>query len=114
MADMEAKPSKEYLSRSLSVGSVYLKNFTLAKADSLRPKSSSVCVDCWTFENLTLEEMLSLFVSENQTDWKGLLPCLLMAYRSSEHESTKLSPAEVMLGWKVTLPLSAQLPQTNL
>lgn len=61
--------------------------------------------------NRTLEDMLSLVVSENQKDWDAWLPYLLMAYRSAEHESTGFSPAEIMLGRMVTLPLSAQLPR---
>ncbi|KAJ8017967.1 hypothetical protein HOLleu_44301 [Holothuria leucospilota] len=61
--------------------------------------------------NRTLECMLSLVVAENQQDWDTWLPYLMMAYRSAEHESTKFSPAEVIFGRRVNLPLCAQLPK---
>ena len=31
--------------------------------------------------NRTMETMLRMFVSENQSDWDEKLPCVLMAYR---------------------------------
>ena len=45
--------------------------------------------------NRTLEAMLSKFVDENQKDWDLYLPLVMMAYRSSEHESTGFSPIEI-------------------
>ncbi|PIK38622.1 Retrovirus-related Pol polyprotein from transposon [Apostichopus japonicus] len=61
--------------------------------------------------NRTLEDMLSLVVSENQKDWDSWLPYMLMAYRSAEHESTGFPPAELMFGRAVDLPLTSQLPK---
>ena len=55
--------------------------------------------------NRTLEAMLSKFVAENQKDWDELLPFVMMAYRSSVHESTGCSPSEMMLGRNVQLPV---------
>ena len=37
--------------------------------------------------NSTLETMLSAFVRENQRDWDEYVYLLMLAYRSSEHES---------------------------
>lgn len=42
--------------------------------------------------------MLRIFVSENFDDWDDLLPYLLMAYRATEHKSTKYSPNLMMWG----------------
>ncbi|CAC5383220.1 unnamed protein product [Mytilus coruscus] len=38
-------------------------------------------------------------------DWDEQLPWALMAYRSSEHETTKLSPCMLMLGLEIKLPI---------
>lgn len=48
--------------------------------------------------------MLSIFVSENFDDWGDLLPYLLMAYRVTEHKSTKCSPNIMMLGRETNFP----------
>ena len=45
--------------------------------------------------------MLSKSVDENQKDWDLYLPLLMMAYRSSVHESTGFSLNEMMLGCEV-------------
>ena len=39
-----------------------------------------------------------------------LLPAVMMAYRSSVHESTGFSPYRLMLGEECTLPMDAGLP----
>lgn len=54
--------------------------------------------------NRTLRQMLSIFVSENFDDWDDLLPYLLMAYRATEHKSTKCSPNLMMLGRETNFP----------
>ena len=55
--------------------------------------------------NRTMECMLTSFVSADQRDWDIHLPFLTMAYRSTEHESTKLTPNMLMLGREIELPL---------
>ena len=55
--------------------------------------------------NRTLERMLRAFVSSHQRDWDKYLPYLTMAYRSSQHESTKYTPNRLMLGREVNLPI---------
>ena len=47
--------------------------------------------------NRTLEAQLSKFVSDHQRDWDKLVPLLLMAYRTSVHETTDQTPARLML-----------------
>jgi hypothetical protein len=37
--------------------------------------------------NRTIEDMISKFVSKNQKDWDLYLPYLMMAYRSSVHDT---------------------------
>ena len=40
--------------------------------------------------------MLAMFAGENKDDWDDLLPAVMMAYRSSAHESTGFSPFRLM------------------
>ena len=55
--------------------------------------------------NKTLAYMLSTLVSDNQRDWDELIPYVMMAYRSSEHETTGVSPNLLMLGRETSTPL---------
>ncbi|KAK3093316.1 hypothetical protein FSP39_013979 [Pinctada imbricata] len=55
--------------------------------------------------NRTLTAMLSAFVNENHTDWDEQLQYVMMAYRSSEHETTGLTPNFLMLGREICTPL---------
>lgn len=55
--------------------------------------------------NRTLIQMLSICVNENYHSWDEHLPFLLMAYRSTEHNSTKCTPNLLMLGREVNCPL---------
>ena len=55
--------------------------------------------------NRTLCTMLGTFVEDNQRIWDTLLPYVMMAYRSTEHETTGMSPNMLMLGQETTIPL---------
>ena len=55
--------------------------------------------------NRTLPMMLAMFAGENRDDWDDLLPTVMMAYRSSVHESTGYSPYRLMFGEECTLPM---------
>ena len=55
--------------------------------------------------NRTLEAMLSAHVNAQQSDWDVHLQRCLLAYRSSVHSSTKETPARLMFGREVTLPV---------
>ena len=55
--------------------------------------------------NRTLTTMLSAFVNDNHTDWDEQLPYVMMAYRSSIHETTGFTPNSLMLGREVSTPL---------
>ena len=49
--------------------------------------------------------MLSAFVSSNHKDWDEHLPYVMMAYRSTEHETTGMTPNMLMFGREVSMPL---------
>lgn len=53
----------------------------------------------------TLLQYLSQFVSDHQKDWDEWIPTFLLAYRTSRHETTAMSPAMVFLGRELRLPL---------
>ena len=55
--------------------------------------------------NRTLTTMLSNFVNENHNDWDKHLQYVMMAYRSTIHETTGFSPNALMLGREVCTPL---------
>ena len=61
--------------------------------------------------NRTLLMMLAMFAGENRDDWDDLLPAVMMAYRSSVHESTGFSPYRLMFGEECTLPMDVGLPR---
>lgn len=58
--------------------------------------------------NRTLLSMLSKYVSENQRDWDVHLQKVMMGYRTSKHESTKFTPAYILFGRELRLPLDVQ------
>ena len=49
--------------------------------------------------------MLSSYVNEHHTNWDIILPYVMMAHRSAEHETTGCTPNRLMLGREVTTPL---------
>ena len=63
--------------------------------------------------NRTLLMMLAMFAGETKEDWDDLLPAVMMAYRSSAHESTGISPYRLMFGEECTLPMDIGLPRQD-
>ena len=59
--------------------------------------------------NGTLTQILSAYVHDNQRDWDNLLPIALFGYRIAIQESTKRSPAELLYGRQIRLPLNWDL-----
>ena len=55
--------------------------------------------------NRTILNMLSAFVSEHQRDWDEYIPLVMIAYRSSVHESTGTSASKMTFGHKIRLPI---------
>ena len=45
--------------------------------------------------NRTIQNMIASYVSDSQPDWDEHIPLLLLAYRSSVHETTGVSPARM-------------------
>jgi transposase InsO family protein len=81
------------------------------------PQSDGLVERC----NATLEAMLSKVVSSHQKDWDVFLQPLMMAYRSSAHDTTGYSPNMLMFGEELTLPIhllvgppSAEATEPNL
>ena len=76
---------------------------TKTRSTSFRPQSNG------TVErfNRTLANMLTAYCSTNQTKWDTYLPQVLMAYRSSVHSSTGVTPNMMTLGRNVILPSQA-------
>ena len=57
----------------------------------------------------SIQNMISSYISDSQDDWDVHIPLLMMTYRSSIHESTGVSPAMMMFGRELTLPVDMTL-----
>ena len=55
--------------------------------------------------NRTLVQEMAKRCRHGQSDWDQHIPTILMAYRSAEHETTGYTPAQLMLGRDLRLPL---------
>ena len=53
----------------------------------------------------TLESQFAKYVQDHQRDWDGHVPYVMMAYRSSVHESTGQRTAKLMFGRDLRLPV---------
>lgn len=53
----------------------------------------------------TLYDWLAKMIQEHQGDWDLQLPIALLAYRSSEHSTTGYSPAFLVYGRELSLPV---------
>ena len=60
--------------------------------------------------NRTLATMLSMYVEKNQKDRDRWLPQVLLAYRSSVHESTGATPFSLLYGREAHLPIDLCFP----
>ena len=55
--------------------------------------------------NRNLLNMLGSLDPEKEKDWKKYLPSLIYVYNCTKHETTKISPHQLMLGQKPKLPI---------
>ena len=55
--------------------------------------------------NRTLLNMPAKWIDKDQTNWSVKLTYVLMAYRSSVHESTGFNPHYLVLGHEISLPV---------
>jgi len=56
-------------------------------------------------QHQTILNYLSKYISENQKDWDEWIPMCFLACRSSRHESTEATPAELYFPRDLRLPL---------
>ena len=63
--------------------------------------------------NRTLEAQLSKFVSDHHRDWDQHVPLLMMAYRTAVHETSGNTPAKLMLGRDLRLPVDLLTGRPN-
>ena len=59
--------------------------------------------------NRTIQDMLSAFVSEHSHDWDMWIDIIVYAYNTSTHESTGISPYELVFGRTARTPLELDL-----
>jgi hypothetical protein len=81
-----------------------------AHSTSMRPQANG-SVERF---NRTLVSMIAKYCQENITRWDTLLPLLMLAYRSSSHSSTKVSPNKMVYGREVVLPMAAMIGRPKL
>ena len=59
--------------------------------------------------NRTIQNMIASYISDKQDDWDEHIPLLMLAYRSSVHETLGVSPAMMTFGRDLTLPIDLAL-----
>jgi transposase InsO family protein len=80
------------------------------RTTSLRPQANGM-VERF---NRTLISMLSMYCNDNQKGWDKYIPQVMMAYRSSPHASTKISPNKMVFGREIVLPIQAYIGRPKL
>ena len=58
----------------------------------------------------TLQNILAKCIKEEQSSWSQHLPYVMMAYRSSVHESTGYTPQFLVFGQELSLPFYCMYP----
>jgi len=71
------------------------------RTTALDPQSDGQ-VEC---HHQTILSYLAKFAAENQKNWDSWIPMYLLGYRSSKHEATGSSPAELYFARDLKLPL---------
>ena len=61
----------------------------------------------------TLNSMLAKVISENQRDWDEHIDAVMMAYRSSCHESTGFTPNYIVFGRENRAPIDVAVLSTE-
>ena len=70
------------------------------RTTAFRPQSNAVVERM----NHTLQSMLAKCINDEQSNWSQQLPYVMMAYRTSVHESTGYTPHFLVNGQEVCLP----------
>ena len=63
--------------------------------------------------NRTLQSMLAKCINDEQSNWSQQLPYVMMAYRTSVHESTGYTPHFLIYGKKVCFPNDFMFPNPS-
>ncbi len=84
----------------------------LLKTDKIRTSSYHPQSDGMVERfNKTIVEMLTAFAAEKPRTWDEHLPYLMMAYRSSVHASTGVTPFAMLYGREMVLPVDLMVPK---
>ena len=76
------------------------------RTTAFRPQSNAVIERM----NRTLQSMLAKCVNDEQDNWSTQLPYVMMAYRTSVHESTGYTPHFLVYGQEISLPIDFMYP----
>ena len=60
-------------------------------------------------QNRTLQNIITAFVSQHSIDWDEWLDQAVFAYNTSVHESTRISPYELVFGRPARMPIEVEL-----
>ena len=63
--------------------------------------------------HLTIKNTLTAFVHQNQHQWEEYIPKVMFSYNSSPHSATGFSPAYLLFGRELELPLDSLASQDN-
>jgi hypothetical protein len=77
------------------------------RTTSFRPQSVG---GVETFDR-ALTSMLTIYSEKNQKTWEDYLQQMMMAYRSSVHDSTTRTTNSMLFGREIIIPLQALIPQ---
>ena len=61
--------------------------------------------------NKTILDYLSKFIDDHQSDWDKLINLCMLAYRTAVNETTQISPAKMMFGRELRLPVDLVVGQ---
>lgn len=56
--------------------------------------------------NRTIKDMLSKYINANQTDWDRFVDGIVLAYNTTPHETTRISPYRLVFGKEAKLPIN--------
>ena len=76
------------------------------RTTAFRPQSNAVIERT----NRRLLNMLAKTTDKNQRNWSEVLPYVMLAYRTSVHESTGYTPYFLLFGHEATPPIDLQFP----
>ena len=63
--------------------------------------------------NQTLKSMLTKVTQNKKTQWSKFIDTCVFAYNTSQQESTKYSPFELMVRRKATLPIDIDVERND-